>query len=426
MKSWAQGLKQWGLWLLGEGSLPDTRARKMLAGTLAAVVVLVAAGLLVVGGSSKTNTASHNSTNLAAAAGSGSAGTDDSSGDSSDSGSSGSGGTTGSTSKSGKSHSARGSHTHAWTPHSSTKSNHSKTPHTLPSTGTAAGSSPPNYLPAIISLGHSLPTFRRVAATCRPDTTRGAERVVPRIRPTCRGPGRASHRSFRTDGAEGHRQPRLVARVVESRLRRGFRDRRLQRVHGDRLGSGETDSLKRWHLDQRELRLLHGPGSRRRAAVLLRRGRGQCSRVVAALQRGDVCFVAGVQAGGVVGDTGRGDGLQLSGQRVLAGQLLGAVSTARTGTNYGSTSGWKLAAPIDQIVSTPDGKGYWLVGSDGGIFSFGDAGFYGSMSGTTLNSNIVGMAPTPTARATGRSEATVGSSPSASAGLLGSMGGVRW
>ena len=79
MKSWAQGLKQWGLWLLGEGSLPDSRARKMLAGTLAAVAVLVAAGVLAVGGSSKTNTASHNSTNLATAVGSGSAGTDDSS-----------------------------------------------------------------------------------------------------------------------------------------------------------------------------------------------------------------------------------------------------------------------------------------------------------------------------------------------------------
>ncbi len=158
MKSWAQGLKQWGLWLLGEGSLPDSRARKMLAGTLAAVAVLVAAGVLAVGGSSKTNTASHNSTNLATAVGSGSAGTDDSSDDSS--GSSGSGGTTsGNTSKSGHSgHSSRGSHTHARTPHSSTKSTHSKTTHTLPSTGsnTAAGNSSQNYLPAIISLGQSL------------------------------------------------------------------------------------------------------------------------------------------------------------------------------------------------------------------------------------------------------------------------------
>jgi len=27
----------------------------------------------------------------------------------------------------------------------------------------------------------------------------------------------------------------------------------------------------------------------------------------------------------------------------------------------------------------PTGKGYWLVAADGGIFSFGDARFYGSL-----------------------------------------------
>jgi hypothetical protein len=35
-------------------------------------------------------------------------------------------------------------------------------------------------------------------------------------------------------------------------------------------------------------------------------------------------------------------------------------------------------APIVGISATPDGKGYWLVGADGGVFAFGDAGFYGS------------------------------------------------
>ena len=33
------------------------------------------------------------------------------------------------------------------------------------------------------------------------------------------------------------------------------------------------------------------------------------------------------------------------------------------------------------MAPTPDGKGYWLVASDGGIFNFGDAGFYGSAAG---------------------------------------------
>ena len=43
----------------------------------------------------------------------------------------------------------------------------------------------------------------------------------------------------------------------------------------------------------------------------------------------------------------------------------------------------------------PDGGGYWLVASDGGIFAFGDAQFYGSTGSMHLNSPIVGMAAGP-------------------------------
>jgi len=46
------------------------------------------------------------------------------------------------------------------------------------------------------------------------------------------------------------------------------------------------------------------------------------------------------------------------------------------------------------MAPTADGRGYWLVGSDGGVYGFGDAGFYGSTGGTTLNKPIVSMAPT--------------------------------
>src|ERR1700676_3281059 len=38
---------------------------------------------------------------------------------------------------------------------------------------------------------------------------------------------------------------------------------------------------------------------------------------------------------------------------------------------------------------------YWLWASDGGIFSFGDAGFHGSTGAVRLNQPIVGMAATP-------------------------------
>ena len=62
---------------------------------------------------------------------------------------------------------------------------------------------------------------------------------------------------------------------------------------------------------------------------------------------------------------------------------------------FGSMAGVQLNAPVVGMAPTPDGKGYWLVASDGGVFSFGDAGSYGSMGGQALHDPVVGMAPTP-------------------------------
>ncbi|HEY1652962.1 MAG TPA: sialidase family protein [Acidimicrobiales bacterium] len=59
---------------------------------------------------------------------------------------------------------------------------------------------------------------------------------------------------------------------------------------------------------------------------------------------------------------------------------------------YGSTGSMHLNAPIVGMASTPDGGGYWLVATDGGIFSYGDAQFYGSTGGIKLNKPVVGMA----------------------------------
>ena len=53
-----------------------------------------------------------------------------------------------------------------------------------------------------------------------------------------------------------------------------------------------------------------------------------------------------------------------------------------------STAPWAappLNAPIVGMAATPSGNGYWEVAADGGIFSFGDAAFHGSMGGTALN-----------------------------------------
>ena len=62
---------------------------------------------------------------------------------------------------------------------------------------------------------------------------------------------------------------------------------------------------------------------------------------------------------------------------------------------YGSTGSLTLNEPIVGMASTPGGGGYWMVAADGGIFSFGDARFYGSASGMSPDSPIVGMASTP-------------------------------
>jgi hypothetical protein len=62
---------------------------------------------------------------------------------------------------------------------------------------------------------------------------------------------------------------------------------------------------------------------------------------------------------------------------------------------YGSAGGIHLAKPIIGITATASGKGYWLLASDGGVFSYGDAKFYGSTGALTLNAPVVGMARNP-------------------------------
>jgi hypothetical protein len=44
---------------------------------------------------------------------------------------------------------------------------------------------------------------------------------------------------------------------------------------------------------------------------------------------------------------------------------------------------------VSQCI-TPDGKGYWLVAANGGVFSFGDAKFFGSLHPAS-GAHIVGI-----------------------------------
>ena len=67
---------------------------------------------------------------------------------------------------------------------------------------------------------------------------------------------------------------------------------------------------------------------------------------------------------------------------------------------FGATSLGDLSAaspnrPVVAMAATADGGGYWLVASDGGVFSYGDAAFHGSTGGLTLVQPIVGMAEDP-------------------------------
>ena len=60
---------------------------------------------------------------------------------------------------------------------------------------------------------------------------------------------------------------------------------------------------------------------------------------------------------------------------------------------YGSTGSLHLNKPVVAMAATPDGNGYWLVASDGGVFAYGDAQFYGSTGGITLNKPIISLIP---------------------------------
>ena len=82
----------------------------------------------------------------------------------------------------------------------------------------------------------------------------------------------------------------------------------------------------------------------------------------------------------------------------------GGIFTFGSSLFYGSTGSLTLQRPVVGIVPTADRGGYWLDASDGGVFSYGDTQFYGSIPGLglhpagsglpdSLNAPIVGMVP---------------------------------
>ena len=70
----------------------------------------------------------------------------------------------------------------------------------------------------------------------------------------------------------------------------------------------------------------------------------------------------------------------------------GGVFTFGSARFFGSMGGRRLSRPVVGIATPPAHEGYWLVASDGGVFSFGDAHFYGSTGNLRLARPVVGMA----------------------------------
>jgi hypothetical protein len=92
---------------------------------------------------------------------------------------------------------------------------------------------------------------------------------------------------------------------------------------------------------------------------------------------------------------------------------------------FGSLPGIGIrVSNIIGMARTPTDQGYWLVGRDGGVFAFGDARFYGSLPSLGIRvDNIVGMAPVQNGAGYWLVGSDGGVFAFGSAGFYGSMGG---
>ena len=103
----------------------------------------------------------------------------------------------------------------------------------------------------------------------------------------------------------------------------------------------------------------------------------------------------------------------------------GGVFSYGDASYHGSTGGLKLTSPVVGMAATADGGGYWLVAADGGVFAFGDAGFHGSMGGTRLTKPVVGMARSGDGGGYWLVASDGGIFAFGDAGFAGSLGGLR-
>ena len=81
---------------------------------------------------------------------------------------------------------------------------------------------------------------------------------------------------------------------------------------------------------------------------------------------------------------GRRDGADTERQGLLARRIRRRHLHVRRRASADRPARSRLVSPIVGMAPTPSGKGYWLVASDGGVFTFGDAHFYGSLGGRAV------------------------------------------
>ena len=98
--------------------------------------------------------------------------------------------------------------------------------------------------------------------------------------------------------------------------------------------------------------------------------------------------VTHLPAGSVVGSAALDDG---TGYYEVDAQ--GDVAAFGAATCYGAMTGTRLSQPIVGMAVDRNTGGYWLVGADGGVFSF-NAPFLGSTGGMHLNRPVVGITAT--------------------------------
>jgi hypothetical protein len=111
-------------------------------------------------------------------------------------------------------------------------------------------------------------------------------------------------------------------------------------------------------------------------------------------------YLSNASGGPLVDSEGQGrildDDPRRNGYRLVASD--GGIFAFGDAPFYGSTGSIKLNRPVNGMAPTPSSAGYWMVASDGGLFAFGDAGFFGSTGGMSLRDPVVGMTVTGTGR----------------------------